>query len=510
MGRITIPNISQTKKDSHQVVQEWLELLTGRNLVNGELVQTPETLAVINPATMTKIGQAAASGAEEVSSAVDAASVAQTGWAELSARQRGRLLADAGKLILEHAETLSVLLAMETGKAIKTECRGEVAVTADLANFYGGLASELKGQTIPFDPKVLAMTVREPLGVVGAIVPWNVPVLLTLLKIAPALAAGNSVVVKASEEAPFTTIAVGVLMDSVLPKGVLNVVCGTGVDCGAPLCANEKIAKITFTGSEAVGETIYKAGASRIVPVSLELGGKSPMIVCSDANLDKAVDGAVKGMRFTRQGQSCTAASRIYVHADLYESFVSKLKAELDNLVIGDPLDETTDIGTIISAKQKKTIEKYITLAEDTSGVTVERCSSLPEFGATSGSDIVSDLFMRPMLVLGAAHDSPLVQEEIFGPVTCIIPWEDYDEVIEMANGTHYGLAATVWTNTLSVALDATKRINSGYVQVNQNLTIQPNLSYGGFGRSGLGREASLEAMIEHFTRSKTIAIAME
>ncbi|NIY78451.1 aldehyde dehydrogenase family protein [Celeribacter sp. HF31] len=475
------------------------------NLVGGAGVTVDRGLDVLNPATGAVLGQAAASGVAETEAAVAAAKAAGSGWAAMPARERGKAVAAGGRALLEHFEIVAQVLARETGKAIRTECRGEVKTAADILEFYGGLGSELKGETIPFNPRMLTMTTREPLGVVAAIVPWNVPLVLMMLKIAPALVAGNTVVVKASEEAPFATYLAADILMQFLPDGVLNVINGTGADCGAALTAHADVAKITFTGSEAVGETVYKAGAARIVPVSLELGGKSPMIVCDDANLDKAVAGAISGMRFTRQGQSCTASSRIYVHESLYDAFLAALIEALNALKIGDPLDEATDIGTIINAKQAAVVAGYVAQAEGTEGARVIRCGQLPE-----GANLTPDLFALPTLLLDLPEDHPCVQNEIFGPVAVIQKWSDYDDVIAKANDSRYGLAATVWTENLSRALDATSRLNAGYVQVNQNLTIQPNVSYGGFGRSGLGKEASLEAMLAHFTRSKTIVIAMD
>lgn len=480
----------------------WLSTLERRNLIAGALVEAPAGMEVTEPAQMTPLGLAAASGPQEVDAAVEAAAAAQPAWAAMPARARGKLVAEAGRRLAVQAEPIARLLARETGKALRTECRGELAVAADLLEFYGGLGSELKGETIPFDPKTLSVTTLEPLGVVAAILPWNVPLVLMMLKIAPALVAGNTVVVKAAEEAPFATLAAAAILDQVLPSGVVNVVVGDGLECGAPLTNHPKVAKITFTGSEEVGETVYGAGADRIIPVSLELGGKSPMIVCADADLEKTVAGAVAGMRFTRQGQSCTAASRIYVHRSLYDAFLAALSAKLEGLVIGDPLDEATDVGTIVSATQKATVDRYVGLAEATPGATVLKIGKLPEAG------VAPDLFMQPTLLLGLPEDSPCVQEEIFGPVCVIQAWDDYEAVIAAANATRYGLAATIWTRDLGTALDASRRVNAGYVQVNQNLTIQPNLSYGGFGRSGLGKEASLEAMLAHFTRNKTIVLA--
>ena len=472
------------------------------NLVGGQKTAAKQTLEVLNPATGRPLGTAANSSAAETSDAVAAAKDAQAEWAALPARERGKRVSAGARAIAENAELIAQVLARETGKAIRTECRGEVAVAADIMDFYGNLGSELKGQTIPYNPRMLTMTTREPLGVVAAILPWNVPLVLGALKIGPALVAGNSVVVKASEEAPFATFLMAELMQEYLPAGVLNVINGTGAECGNALTSHPDVAKITFTGSEAVGQKIYEVAAKKIIPASLELGGKSPMIVCADADLDKAVPGAIAGMRFTRQGQSCTAASRIYVHEDLFDAFMDRLETQLNGLVIGDPLDEKTDIGTIINAKQRAVIDGFLTQAEAAEGAQIKRYGTLPDDGALS-----PDLFMQPTVLLGLDDDHPCVTQEIFGPVTAIQKWSDYDDVIAKANGTHYGLAASVWTQHIGTALDSTSRLNAGYVQVNQNLTIQPNVSYGGFGRSGLGKEASLEAMLEHFTRSKTIVM---
>ncbi|SFA69183.1 sulfoacetaldehyde dehydrogenase [Poseidonocella pacifica] len=482
--------------------QEVFAAFDSVNLIDGARCHTAASLDVLNPATGAVIGRASASNTAETNAAIESARVAELDWAQVPARERGKRVTAAARAVAEKTELIAQVLAHETGKAIRTECRGEVKVAADILEFYGNLGSELKGQTIPYHPRMLTMTTREPLGVVAAIVPWNVPLVLFALKVGPALVAGNTIVVKASEEAPFATFLMAELMMRHLPAGALNVVNGTGAVCGDALTRNPDIAKITFTGSEAVGETINKIGAERIIPVSLELGGKSPMIVCADAQLDKAVAGAISGMRFTRQGQSCTAASRIYLHHSLHDAFMEKLSTALNALRIGDPLDEATDVGTIINARQVATINRYIALAEKTPGATVTRFGKMPE-----DKHLSPDLFLQPTILSDLPDDHPCVMEEIFGPVAVVQRWSDYEDVIARANSTHYGLAASVWTRSLSTALDSTARLNAGYVQVNQNLTIQPNVSYGGFGRSGQGKEASLEAMVEHFTRSKTIVM---
>ncbi|QEE40372.1 aldehyde dehydrogenase family protein [Methylobacterium sp. WL1] len=486
--------------------RDLLASLAGRHLIGNALVGPVDgtCLTVLDPATGDALGQAPAAGPADVQAAVAAARAAGKAWARVPARERGRLVAEGGRRIAAASPDLAPLLAAETGKAIRTECRPEIATAADILAMFGGLATELKGETLPFSPDMLALTTREPLGVVAAILPWNVPLVLMALKIGPALVAGNTVVVKASEEAPFATIEAARLLAELLPPGVLNVICGTGAGCGAPLVRHPDVAKVTFTGSQAVGEAIYREAADKLIPVSLELGGKSPMLVFADADLDRAVAGAVAGMRFTRQGQSCTASSRIYVDADLHDPFVERLAAAVSNLRMGDPLDEATDIGTVINARQRAKIMDYIAQGEATPGAQAVRCGTLPE-----AAELAGGLFVEPVLFTGLTEDSPLMRDEIFGPVACIVPFSDEEAVLEAANAGDFGLAATVWTTDLRRALRVSHALDAGYVQVNQNLTIQPNLSYGGFKKSGLGKEASLEAMLEHFTRKKTIVVDM-
>ena len=357
---------------------------------------------------------------------------------------------------------------------------------------------------MPFRPDMLTLTMREPIGVVGAIIPWNVPVMLMALKIAPALVAGNAVVVKAAEEAPLAALRACQLMNQVLPQGLFNLLSGDGPKCGGPLVAHKGVGKVTFTGSVETGKIVYATAAEKLIPVTLELGGKSPMIVMGDADLEKAVMGAVAGMRFTRQGQSCTAASRIFVHESIHDAFVKSLKAKVDAMTMGDPLDEKTDIGAIISPQQYDKVTSYIRLGEETPGMTALRCSAMPKDGK-----LKHGLFVQPVLFTGGTNQSRVAREEIFGPVTSIIKFHDYEEAIAAANDSEYGLAATIWTRDLKTALDATQRLEAGFVQVNQNLVVQANLSYGGVKNSGLGKEASLEAMLEHFTTKKTIIVNM-
>lgn len=480
--------------------------LSGRHLINGELVasQSGKNFDVLNPATGKVIGQAADGDAQDVAIAVGVAKKAQKDWAERPARERGKLVAECGRVLMSHTEELGRLIALESGKALRTESRVEASVLADMFVFFGGLASELKGETVPFNPNMMTLTTREPVGVVGAIIPWNVPLLLMAIKVAPALVAGNAVVVKSAEDTPLAALRVCQIMQEILPKGVLNILSGFGPSCGGPLVEHKDVKKVSFTGSVETGRTVYKAAAEKLIPVTLELGGKSPMIVMDDADLDKAIAGAVGGMRFTRQGQSCTASSRILVHEKLHDAFVKRLIDKVNALKMGDPLDEETDIGTIINRKQFDKVRSYIDIGEK-EGATKHELSALP-----TDSALADGTFVRPVIFTDVDPNARVAREEIFGPVACVFKFKTFEEALELANDSDFGLAATVWTTDLKTALTATKRLEAGFVQVNQNLVVQPNLSYGGIKLSGLGKEASLESMLEHFTYKKTIILNME
>lgn len=480
--------------------------LGARHMIDGELVpsQNGQCFGVLDPARHVEFAQAAAGDSADVDRAVQSAKAAQPTWAAMKARDRGRLVSECGRILEGHVEELGRLTALETGKALRTESRVEAGVVADVFHYFGGLAGELKGETIPFSPNCLTMTLREPVGVVGAIIPWNVPMLLMALKIAPALVAGNTVVVKSAEEAPFGVLRIAELLQQVLPKGVFNLLSGDGPTCGGPLAAHPDVAKLSFTGSVETGRIVYRVAAEKLVPVTLELGGKSPMLIMGDADLDKAVDGAVTGMRFTRQGQSCTAASRILVQRELVKPFVDKLRARVDKMVMGDPLDEATDIGTIVSPQQMARVQHFLKVGKSLPGAEAVECSALP-----ANPELRDGLFVRPTIFLGLGNDTELAREEIFGPVTMVIPFDNYEEALAMANDTNYGLAATVWTQNLNLAMDAVHRLQAGFVQVNQNLVVQSMLSYGGIKQSGLGKEASLESMLEHYTRKKTVIVNM-
>jgi acyl-CoA reductase-like NAD-dependent aldehyde dehydrogenase len=479
--------------------------LSNAIIINGELciANTTEAYTVINPATLKEIGKLAICTLEEVNAATNAAKVAQPKWAKLPVNIRGSLVREAAQRINNQVQLLSELISFETGKALKTESLVEANLVADIFNYYAGLALEIKGETIPYDPNILTLTLREPIGVIGAILPWNVPLMLMATKVAPALVAGNTVVLKPSPEASFCVLKAVELMNQILPPGVLNVITGAG-DTGKELVNHPEIKKITFTGSVDTGRAVYQASANKIIPVTLELGGKSPIIVCDDADIDNTAQRIIEGMRFTRQGQSCTAASRILVHKKLYKKIVDAVLEKLNKLNIGDPLDQATDIGTIISQRQFDKINYFLNIAEQDPNLTLYYACNLPK-----EEYLKNGLYLRPCLITGIKNTHELCQKEIFGPVTTLIEWENFDEAIQMANNTEFGLAAGIFTQDITRALQAAHRLEAGFVQINQYQVFRPSMPFGGFKHSGIGKEASARAMIDNFTKEKTVLINM-
>lgn len=461
-----------------------------------------ETIAVQNPAKRVDIATVPRGTAEDVDRAVQTAEAAFATWKKEAPRKRGRMLLRIAEKLESHVDELAQIIATETGNAIRTQARPEALMTADIFRYFGGLAGELKGETIPLGENFLSYSRREPIGVVGAIVPWNAPLLLSALKIAPALCAGNTIVLKTAEDAPLCILKLAEICQDELPPAVLNVLTGYGHECGAALSEHPGIDKLSFTGSTNVGKQIMKVAADRIVPVSLELGGKSPNIVFPDADHDWVADGVVSAMRFTRQSQSCTAGSRLFLHDSIFDSFLEKLVAKTDALKIGDPLDETSDMGAIINRKQFDRVCSYVQEGLDTPNARLITGGMPPTSGPLSEGN-----FAVPTIFADMTNDWRLSREEIFGPVLVAIRWKDEEEVIRMANDSHYGLAAFVWTRDIGAGLRTAHAVESGWVQVNNGGGQILGQSYGGNKQSGLGREFSLESMLDSFTQKKSVTV---
>lgn len=463
---------------------------------------TDEVFDVENPADLSVIGHVPRCREADVDRAVRTAQGAFDAWRKTPARTRGRLIAQAADAIEARTEEIARLSCLETGNALATQARPEVGLMVDTLRFFAGLAGELKGKAVPWEANTLFYTTRDPLGVVGAIIPWNAPLFLAAVKCGPALVAGNTIVLKSAEQAPLAVLRCAEIMQEILPPGVLNVLSGYGEECGKPLAEHPLVRKVSFTGSCAVGKLIMRYCADKICPVTLELGGKSPNVILPDADLDLVVPGVILGMRFTRAGQACTAGSRILLHEGVYDAVLDRVVAELAKLRIGDPMDERTQIGTLISKEQFDRVNYYVDMARKTPGVRVI-CGG----GRPTDPALQKGYYFAPTLLESVPTESPVSTDEIFGPVAVVSRWRDFDAMIAEANATDFGLAATIWTRDLNRAMAFADQVQAGFVQVNQYITPRANIAYGGLKQSGLGKENSLESMLDHFTSSRTVII---
>ncbi len=442
---------------------------------------------------------------EDLDLAVSAARRALPDWRALHFRERGHRLLQIADAIEARAEEFSRLTAQDTGNAIRTQARPETAVLVSLFRYFGGITGEFKGTVLPAGEGQLQYSRREPLGVVGAILPWNSPLMIAGMKIPAALAAGNTLVVKPALDAPLTILMLAQVLGEHLPAGVVNVVTGRGSVVGQRMVEHSGLDKISFTGSSEVGRGVAEAAGRRLAHTSLELGGKSPTIVCPSAaapeHLEETVAGVLVGMRFTRQGQSCTAGSRLFLHESVHDQFLEALVRQANTLRVGHPLDENTDMGAIINRQQYESVLAYIADGKAQAGVQVVLD------GTDRASLALRGNYLGPTVLAGVGNDWRVAREEIFGPVLVVIPWRDRDEVVAMANDSHYGLAAYVWSHDLDEALSIAHRVDAGWVQVNQGGGQVVGQSYGGMKASGLGREFSLEGAIEGFTQTKQINV---
>ncbi|MBY6090417.1 aldehyde dehydrogenase family protein [Maritimibacter alkaliphilus] len=453
------------------------------------------TLPLYDPSTGAEIGAIARGTAQDIDAAVAAAEAAHRGaWGQTPAFERGRLLMKLGQMVLEKADVLAAIEAADVGKPLK-QARADAVALARYLEFYGGAADKLHGQTIPFLDGYTVYTLREPHGVTGHIVPWNYPMQIIGRSIGAALATGNACVLKPAEDACLTALAFADLaLQAGLPAGALNVVPGLGAEAGAALTGHPGIHHISFTGSVGTGIAVQKAAADNVIPVTLELGGKSPQVVFADADLDAALPFLVNA-GIQNCGQTCSASSRILVERSRYDEVVARMAERYDALRVGRAVDDL-DVGPLISAKQKGIVSGFMGHGADLEVAGQAKLGDLPDGG----------YYVAPTLFAGATGAHRLAQEEIFGPVQVVIPFEGEEEAVAIANGTDYGLVASVWTDSGARQMRLAKAIRAGQVFINNyGAAGGVELPFGGTGKSGHGREKGFEALYA-FTSLKTVA----
>jgi aldehyde dehydrogenase (NAD+) len=457
-----------------------------------------KTMDVVNPATEDVIASVASATKDDVDAAVAAARAALNGpWGKMSARDRGRLVSRLADRLMERADDIARLETLHNGKPIFESRQIEIPAAAECLEYYAGWADKVMGETIPVRGNYLAYTLREPLGVVAAIVPWNFPLLLAAWKVAPALATGNVVILKPASQTPLTAIALGEIAVEVgLPPGVLNVITGPGSSVGQAIVEHPGIDKIAFTGDTSTGKGIMRAAADTLKKITLELGGKSPNIVLPDADLDAALRGATTGI-FYGKGEVCAAGSRLLVDRSIKDQFMEKLAARTKKMVAGDPLDPRTRYGALASRKQLETVQRYVDVAKK-EGASLVAGGERADIGTGKG------YFFQPTVFDKVTPEMTIAREEIFGPVLAAIEFSDLDEAIARANDSQYGLAAAVWTRDVKKAHYVAKRLQAGTVWINTYNVYDTAAPFGGYKASGFGREMSSHA-IEHYTQVKSV-----
>jgi aldehyde dehydrogenase (NAD+) len=457
-----------------------------------------KTMDVVNPATEEVIAQVASADRVDLDSAVSAARVALDGaWGQLSARERGRLVRKLGERLLERVDEVARFETLHNGKPISESRNIEIPAAAECFEYYGGWSDKVMGETIPVKGNYLTYTLREPVGVVAAIVPWNFPLLLAAWKVAPALACGNTVILKPASQTPLTALALGEIAIEVgLPPGVLNVLTGPGSQLGQSIVEHPGIDKIAFTGDTSTGKGIMHGAADTLKKITLELGGKSPNIVLADADLDAAIRGATIGI-FYGKGEVCAAGSRLLVDKSIKAEFVDKLAARAKKMTAGDPMDPRTRFGALSSKKQMDSVLRYIESGKQ-EGATLVAGGARTDIGTGKG------YFVQPTVFADVRPDMTIAREEIFGPVLASIEFADIDEAIARANDSQYGLAAGIWTRDIKKAHYMARKLQAGTVWINTYNVYDTAAPFGGYKHSGFGREMSAHAL-EHYTQIKSV-----
>jgi aldehyde dehydrogenase (NAD+) len=499
-----------TDEQQHEISQRHQEAVadvlpdeTAQLYIGGEWVESAsgETFNPRDPTTGEALTSVQAGTEEDIDRAVAAAWEAfDERWADTTPTDRQELLTEIADRIEARKEDFATIETLDNGKPI-TEARVDIDLVVDHFRYFAGATRINEGETVPSDDSRHIETINEPYGVVGQIVPWNFPLVLAAWKLAPALAAGNTVVLKPAEETPLSILELMREIDDVLPDGVVNIVTGFGSEAGAPLAAHEDIRKIAFTGSTEIGREIMRSAADTITDITLELGGKSPVVIYPDADIETAVDVTMLAM-FYNTGECCAAGTRLFVHDDIKEDFMDGFVAAAERLTMGDPLNEDTDLGPKVSDEQVQRTMEYIEAADETGGTIVTGGGQPDDEALEEGA------FVTPTVIDDIDHDAEAVQEEIFGPVEEVFAWSDYDEMIEQANDVEYGLAAGVITNDISQAYETARDLQAGNIWINQYNDFPVGQPFGGYKQSGIGRETAFETM-DHYTQTKAINLGL-
>ncbi len=495
--------MSNQLQDKTQMVKDILESVRDVNLyINGSFVaaSSGKSFENINPFTNETINHIAEGDSADIDEAVLAAKTAFKGeWGQMKVKERLSFIYKIADLIDEHIHEIAPLESYDTGLPI-SQTKKMVARAAQNFRFYAEMvSSRLVGDTYPVDDEFLNYTIHKPVGVAGLITPWNAPFMLETWKIAPALATGNTVILKPAEWSPLTANRLAEIIDQAgLPKGVFNVVHGFGETAGASLVAHPDVQLISFTGETTTGSEIMRNGADTLKRFSMELGGKSPIIVFDDADFDRALDACTWGI-FSFNGERCTANSRLFIHEEIYDAFVAALKERVDNIIVGDPLDEGTQVGPLAHKTHYNRVKSYLDIAKE------EGCEvysgQVPESFSTGN-------YVAPTLLLGADNKMRIAQEEIFGPVMTVIPFKDEEEVVEKANDIRYGLAGYVWTKDIQRGHRVAQAVDAGMLWVNSQNVRDLRTPFGGSKHSGIGREGGYYAF-EFYTEQQVIHVAL-
>lgn len=473
--------------------------------IGGRMVPSSggEWLTSVNPATEEPIGRAPAATREDVTRAVDAAAKAQPGWAAMSIWQRGALLRQVAAAIKQQAEQVKRIEAEDSGNTI-SRLNGDMHKASNHFEYFAGLATEMKGDSVPASPRGIHFSERVPWGVVGRIVPFNHPFMFAASSLAAPLVAGNTVVLKSPETSPLTAPIVADICNTFLPPGVVNLVSGFGIPAGDAIARDPRVRRIGFTGSVRTGLAIQRAAAEVCVKhVTLELGGKNPLIVCADADLEAAASGAVAGMNFAWAGQSCGSTSRVPIHESVYERMVELIKVKVVAIKVGDPLDPAAEMGPLNSESQYRKVTSYVAAGREDGG------RLITGGGRPAGDQFKRGYWVAPTVFADVTMDHRIGREEIFGPVMSLMKWSDFDQAIALSNAVEYGLTAGIYTRDIGRALGAAKRFKAGVVAINHTVMHFVGLPFGGHKNSGVGGEEGLDELLS-YTQPKSFHIQLQ